>query len=67
MSWLRERVYHFDRAPIQAMLIQTMMYLKLCVAGHLSIFLNCTRGPFWSIRPAKTLLVAAFGGKKGPK
>ena len=30
--------------------IQTLMYLKLSVAGHLTIFLTRTRGPFWSIR-----------------
>ncbi len=33
--------------------IQTLMYLKLSVAGHLTIFLTRTRGPFWSIRPAR--------------
>jgi H+-transporting ATPase len=37
------------------------MYLKLSVAGHLTIFLTRTRGPFWSIRPAKTLLIAVVG------
>jgi H+-transporting ATPase len=38
-----------------------MMYLKMSVAGHLTIFLTRTRGPFWSIRPAKILLIAVFG------
>jgi H+-transporting ATPase len=37
------------------------MYLKLSVAGHLTIFLTRTRGPFWSIRPARILLVAVVG------
>jgi H+-transporting ATPase len=37
------------------------MYLKLSVAGHLTIFLTRTRGPFWSIRPARILLVAVIG------
>jgi H+-transporting ATPase len=37
------------------------MYLKLSVAGHFKIFLTRTRGPFWSIRPARILLVAVFG------
>ena len=37
------------------------MYLKLSVAGHLTIFLTRTRGPFWSIRPARILLVAVLG------
>ena len=33
-----------------------MMYLMLSVAGHMTIFLTRTRGPFWSIRPAPILL-----------
>ena len=34
------------------------MYLELSVAGHLTIFLTRTRGPFWSIRPARILIFA---------
>jgi H+-transporting ATPase len=37
------------------------MYLMLSVAGHLTIFLARTRGPFWSIRPARILWVAVLG------
>jgi H+-transporting ATPase len=37
------------------------MYLMLSVAGHLTIFLTRTRGPFWSIRPARILLGAVVG------
>jgi H+-transporting ATPase len=37
------------------------MYLMLSVAGHLTIFLTRTRGPFWSIRPAKILWMAVLG------
>jgi H+-transporting ATPase len=37
------------------------MYLKLSVAGHLTIFLTRTRGPFWSIRPARILWIAVLG------
>jgi H+-transporting ATPase len=33
----------------------------LSVAGHLTIFLTRTRGPFWSIRPAKILWMAVLG------
>jgi H+-transporting ATPase len=40
--------------------VQTLMYLKLSVAGHLTIFLTRTRGPFWSIRPAKILWIAVL-------
>ncbi len=56
LFYLGERVYHLDRAHIQ-----TLMYLMLSVAGHLTIFLTRTRGPFWSIRPARILLLAVFG------
>ena len=38
--------------------IQSFIYLKLLVAGHLTLFVARTRGPFWSIRPAKVLLLA---------
>jgi len=41
--------------------LQTMMYLKLSVAGHMTIFQTRTRGPWWSSRPAGILL-AAVGG-----
>jgi len=56
LFYLGESVFHIDRAQIQ-----TMMYLKLSVAGHLTIFLTRTRGPFWSIRPARILWVAVLG------
>ena len=56
LFFLAERVFHIDREHIQ-----TMMYLKLSVAGHLTIFLTRTRGPFWSIRPARILWVAVLG------
>ena len=55
LFYLAERVFHLDRAHAQ-----TMMYLKLSVAGHLTIFLTRTRGPFWSIRPAKILWMAVL-------
>ncbi len=41
--------------------IQSLMYLKLSVAGHLTIFATRTRGPFWSIRPAPILFGAVLG------
>ena len=56
LFYLGERIFHIDRAHIQ-----TMMYLKLSLAGHLTIFVTRTRGPFWSIRPAKILFVAVLG------
>ena len=56
LFYLGERVFHLDRAHIQ-----TLMYLKLSVAGHLTIFLTRTRGPFWSIKPARALWIAVLG------
>jgi H+-transporting ATPase len=41
--------------------IQTMIYLKLSVAGHLGIFATRSKGPFWSSRPAGILLAAVLG------
>ena len=56
LFYLGERVFHLDRAHIQ-----TLMYLKLSVAGHMTIFVTRTRGPFWSIRPAPVLWTAVLG------
>lgn len=56
LFYLGERVFHLDGPHIQ-----TLMYLKLSVAGHLTIFLTRTRGPFWSHRPARILWVAVVG------
>lgn len=56
LFYLGERVFHLDRGYIQ-----TLMYLKLSVAGHFTIFLTRTRGSFWSIRPARILCIAVFG------
>ena len=56
LFFLAERVFNIDRDHIQ-----TLMYLKLSVAGHLTIFLTRTRGRFWTIRPARVLMLAVFG------
>ena len=56
LFYLGQVVFSLDRA-----VIQTLMYLKLSVAGHLTIFLTRTRGPFWSIRPARILWGAVVG------
>jgi len=56
LFYLGLNVFHLDHAHVQ-----TLMYLKLSVAGHLTIFLTRTRGPFWSIRPAKILWIAVLG------
>jgi len=56
LFYLGDRVFHLGHPQLQ-----TLMYLMLSVAGHLTIFLARTRGPFWSIRPARTLLMAVLG------
>jgi H+-transporting ATPase len=56
LFYLGERVFHLNRE-----VIQSLMYLKLSVAGHLTIFITRTRGPFWSFRPAPILLEAVLG------
>ncbi|WP_051116146.1 plasma-membrane proton-efflux P-type ATPase [Methyloferula stellata] len=56
LFYLGDRVFHIDRPQIQ-----TMMYLMLSVAGHLTIFQTRTPGPWWSIRPARILWMAVLG------
>ncbi len=56
LFYVGERMLHLDRATIQS-----LMYLKLSVAGHLTIFLTRTKGHFWSIRPAPIVVGAVLG------
>jgi H+-transporting ATPase len=56
LFYLGEQVFHLSREAIQS-----LMYLKLSVAGHLTIFITRTRGPFWSFRPAPILVGAVVG------
>ncbi|HXV79182.1 MAG TPA: plasma-membrane proton-efflux P-type ATPase [Candidatus Binatia bacterium] len=56
LFYLGECLFYLDRE-----MVQSLMYLKLSVAGHLTIFVTRTRGPFWSTRPAGVLLAAVIG------
>ena len=56
LFYLGDRAFHLGHPQLQ-----TMMYLMLSVAGHLTIFQTRTRGPWWSTRPAWTLLAAVIG------
>ena len=56
LFYLVEHVWFLPRE-----VIQSLIYLKLSVSGHLTIFVTRTRGPFWSIRPAPILLGAVAG------
>jgi len=42
-------------------ILQSLMYLKLSVAGHLTIFIARCKGHFWSDRPSNILVGAVFG------
>ena len=56
LFYLGDRIFHLGHPELQ-----TMMYLMLSVAGHLTIFQTRTRGPWWSTRPAWILLAAVIG------
>ena len=62
LFYLGDRVFDLGHPRLQ-----TLMYLMLSVAGHLTIFLTRTRGPFWSIRPARILLIAVLGPRPSPQ
>lgn len=40
--------------------LQSFIYLKLSVAGHLTVFVSRTKGHFWSIKPASQLFLAVI-------
>ncbi len=54
LFYLGERLFHLNRE-----VIQSFIFLKLAVAGHLTIFLSRTTGPFWSSRPSGILFWSA--------
>ena len=41
-------------------LLQSFIYLKLSVAGHLTVFVARTKGHFWSVKPTRSLLMAVI-------
>jgi H+-transporting ATPase len=55
LFYIGDRVLHLSRE-----VLQSFIFLKLAVAGHLTIFLTRTRGPFWSIKPSAALLLSAI-------
>jgi H+-transporting ATPase len=56
LFFLGNSVFHLSRETIQS-----LIYLKLSVAGHLTVFVARTRGPFWSVKPARILVIAVVG------
>jgi len=55
LFYVADRYLHMSRD-----LIQTLIYLKLSIAGHVTVFVARTRGPFWSERPSNLLLGAVI-------
>ena len=54
--YLGESPFHLGQDTIR-----TMLYLNLSIGGHLTVFVARTRGPFWSVKPARILLFAVIG------
>ena len=52
--YIGQEVLHLSKEAVQS-----FIFLKLAVAGHLTIFLTRTRGPFWSIKPSGVMFWAA--------
>jgi H+-transporting ATPase len=55
LLYLGKVYFHLSRE-----LLQTIIYLKLSVAGHLTIFVTRTRRNFWTQRPSKALFFAVL-------
>ena len=45
---------------LNPLVLQSFIYLKLSVAGHLTVFVARTKGHFWSVKPAKPLVLAVI-------
>ncbi len=45
---------------LDPLVLQSFIYLKLSVAGHLTVFVARTKGHFWSVKPATPLLAAVI-------
>ena len=55
LFYLGEIMFHLSRE-----FLQTLIYLKLSVAGHLTVFVARTRQTFWTSRPAPILMFAVI-------
>ncbi|MGC9000518.1 plasma-membrane proton-efflux P-type ATPase [Caldisericum sp.] len=53
--YIGKEVFHLSTEVLQA-----FIYLKLSVAGHLTVFVARTKSHFWSIKPAKPLFLAVI-------
>jgi len=49
-----------DVFHLSSEILQSFIYLKLSVAGHLVLFVAQTRSYFWTVKPAKILIAAVI-------
>jgi H+-transporting ATPase len=56
MFYLGLNVFHLGTDALR-----TLIYLSLSVGGILTLINARTRGPFWSIRPGRALMIATMG------
>jgi H+-transporting ATPase len=54
--YLGNSVFHLDTNTLR-----TLIYLNLSIGGHLTLFVSRTQGNFWTISPARILLIAVIG------
>jgi H+-transporting ATPase len=52
-----------DYLHLTSTLLQSFIFLKLAVAGDLTVFVARTKKSFWTIKPAKQLLLAAMSSQ----
>jgi H+-transporting ATPase len=50
----------YEVLKLDLLVLQSFIYLKLSVAGHLTVLVARTKGPFWSVKPATPLLLAVI-------
>jgi H+-transporting ATPase len=55
LLYIGQEILHLNRE-----VLQSFIYLKLSVAGHLTVFVARTKHSFWSVEPAKPLLMAVI-------
>jgi H+-transporting ATPase len=53
--FIGKEIFHLNQE-----ILQSFIYLKLSVAGHLTVFVARTKGHFWSIKPALPLFLAVI-------
>ena len=52
-----------DILKLSLPILQSFIYLKLSIAGTLTLYMARTKGHFWEIRPSKQLFIAVTGAQ----